>query len=182
MDNLYGSSSLGMFGAIAGVVWLITLVLCIVIMTAQWKIFKKAGEPGIAAIVPFWNTAVLFKLTWGVWYYMFLTLIPFVGIVISFMTCFKLGKMFGKGTGFNLGLIFLPVIFMPVLAFGSAQYIGFDKAPAGVAKMISYEDEDQTDDGNIPQSSGLADNFDPEEPEEIHGDVRPGGSGRHWSV
>lgn len=60
MDNLYGSSSLGMFGAIAGVVWLITLVLCIVIMAAQWKIFKKAGEPGIAAIVPFWNTAVLF--------------------------------------------------------------------------------------------------------------------------
>lgn len=43
MDNLYGSSSLSMFGAIAGVVWLITLVLCIVIMVAQWKIFKKAG-------------------------------------------------------------------------------------------------------------------------------------------
>ncbi len=182
MDSLYGSSSLGMFGAIAGVMWIITLVLCIVIIVSQWKIFKKAGEPGVAAIVPFWNTAVLFKITWGAWYYMFLTLIPFVGIVISFMTFFKLGKMFDKGTGFNLGLVFFPVIFMPVLAFGSAQYIGFDKAPTETAKMVSYVDEGQDDDENIPQSSGLADNSDLEEPEEIHGDVRPGGSGRHWSV
>lgn len=181
MDNLYGSSSLGALGAIAGVMWLISLAVCIVVIVSQWKIFKKAGEPGIASIIPFWNTAVLFKITWGAWYYMFLVLIPFVGIVISFMTCFKLGKMFDKGTGFSLGLVFFPVIFMPVLAFGSAQYIGFDKAPAGVAKMIPYDENESDENDDIPQSRS-EDDLDQEEPEEVHGDVRPGGSGRHWSV
>ena len=35
-----------------------------------------------------------------------------------------LTKAFGKGVGFAVGLILLPFIFMPVLGFGDAQYVG----------------------------------------------------------
>jgi len=38
-----------------------------------------------------------------------------------------LSKSFGKDVGFTIGLILLPVIFYPILAFGDAKYIG----PAG---------------------------------------------------
>lgn len=34
----------------------------------------------------------------------------------------KLAKAFGKGGGFAVGLIFLPVIFYPILAFGKAKF------------------------------------------------------------
>lgn len=34
----------------------------------------------------------------------------------------KQAEAFGKGVGTTLGLIFLPLIFAPILAFGSAQY------------------------------------------------------------
>jgi hypothetical protein len=39
---------------------------------------------------------------------------------------------FGKGGGYGIGLLLLPVIFLPMLAFGSAQYVGGTQPnPAG---------------------------------------------------
>lgn len=42
----------------------------------------------------------------------------FVGI----MLCYKLAKAFSRGIGTTIGLIFLPNIFLLILAFGSAKY------------------------------------------------------------
>ena len=38
-----------------------------------------------------------------------------------------LSKSFGKDEGFKIGLILLPIIFLPILGLGSAKYSG----PAG---------------------------------------------------
>lgn len=43
------------------------LIVCVVAIVATWKMFAKAGEPGVASIVPFWNSWVLYKITWGKW-------------------------------------------------------------------------------------------------------------------
>jgi len=56
-------------------------------------------------------------------YLLLLGLIPGIGIIIVaivgiYATC-KLAEYFGKGTGFQLGLIFLPIVFLPILAFES---------------------------------------------------------------
>ena len=44
---------------------LVIFAICIVMIIAEWKLFKKAGQPGWAAIVPFYNAYVLTKITWG---------------------------------------------------------------------------------------------------------------------
>ena len=44
------------------------------------------------------------------------------GIFYVFILPFRVAKMFGKGFWFGIGLLFLPVIFYPILAFGNAQY------------------------------------------------------------
>jgi len=100
------------------------LILGILGVVALWKIFVKAGEPGWAAIVPFYNAYVLFKITWGNGWLFLLMLIPFVNIVIAIITMVKLAKAFGKGGGFAVGLIFLSIIFYCILAFGDADYVG----------------------------------------------------------
>lgn len=41
-----------------------------------------------------------------------------LGILMIYGQC-KLAEYFGKGTGFQLGLIFLPIIFIPILAFSA---------------------------------------------------------------
>lgn len=69
-----------------------------------------------------------------------------IGMIISFgaalamelMTAIKLAKVFGKGVGYMLGLIFLPNIFYLILGFGSAKYVG-NKA----AKEAKEEKEEE---------------------------------------
>ena len=107
-------------------VWagVLSFVLFVLTIIELWCVFKKAGRPGWAALVPFYNMYTLFDIAWGKGW-MFLTIfIPFVNVVIGIMLYLKLAKAFGKSTGFGVGLIFLGVIFMGILGFGSAQYLG----------------------------------------------------------
>lgn len=105
-------------------VTVISLIVTVVAIIALWKIFQKAGEPGWAAIVPLYNLYVLYKITWGNGWYFLLTFIPLAGIVFGIITYVKLAKAFGKSGGFAVGLIFLGLIFMCILGFGDAQYVG----------------------------------------------------------
>ena len=105
-------------------VTLLSFAVAILGIVAMWKIFEKAGEPGWAAIIPFYNIYVLFKITWGSGWKFLLLLIPFANIVIAIITMVKLAKAFGKSGGFAVGLIFLSVIFYCILAFDQSQYQG----------------------------------------------------------
>jgi len=51
-----------------------------------------------------------------------LCFIPFVNFVIAIIMYLAFAEKFGKGAGFAMGLVFLPFIFFPILAFGDAQY------------------------------------------------------------
>lgn len=103
---------------------IVYLAVAVLGVIAMWKIFEKAGEPGWAAIIPFYNLYVLFKITWGNgWKFLFL-LIPIANFVFLIITMVKLAKAFGKSGGFAVGLIFLSIIFYCILAFGDAQYVG----------------------------------------------------------
>ena len=56
-------------------------------------------------------------------------LIPLVNFIILIILLIDLAKSFGKGVGFGIGLILLPIIFFPILGFGSATYQGPAAAP-----------------------------------------------------
>lgn len=111
-----------LFGFLAAM-WLFCLVLVIVAIIAQWKIFQKAGREGWKAIIPFYNMYVLTEIAGLNGWYFLLCLIPGVGSVIWLIwVAIKLAPAFGKDTGFSIGLILLPVIFYMILGFGSAEY------------------------------------------------------------
>ena len=44
--------------------------------------------------------------------------------VITIIMWIKLAQAFGKGAAYGIGILFLPVVFLPMLGFGDAQYIG----------------------------------------------------------
>lgn len=100
----------------------ISFIFSVLSIVALWQIFKKAGKPGWASIVPFYNLYVLFEITWGNGWKMFLLLIPFYNIYVIVRICINLGRCFGKGNGFILGLIFLSPIFSLVLGFDQSVY------------------------------------------------------------
>ena len=55
-------------------------------------------------------------------WWLILLFIPLVNIVVGIIIPFDIAKNFGKGAGFGFGLLFLGIIFYPILAFGDAQY------------------------------------------------------------
>jgi hypothetical protein len=114
-------------GAAAGMgigMTIFMLVIALVMVAAMWKVFVKAGEPGWAAIVPIYNLFVLLKIAGKPAWWIILFLVPFVNFVMFIVVGIAVAKVFGKGTGFGLGLAFLGLIFYPVLAWGDARYQG----------------------------------------------------------
>ncbi len=105
----------------------IGIVIAILMIISMWKIYVKAEKPGWASIVPIYQILVLLEIIGKPWWWLLLYLIPFVNIIFLIWTINLLSKSFGNGIGFTLGLLFLSVIFYPVLAFGGAKYQG----PAG---------------------------------------------------
>lgn len=123
-DYGYSDAGLGIIEAFAGIYSLLVLALAVLLLVGMWKLFVKAGEHGWASIVPIYNCYVLFKIAMGNGWLFLLTLIPVVGVIVGYVAFFKLAKVFGKGTGFGIGMILLTPIFMLILAFGKAEYKG----------------------------------------------------------
>ena len=112
-----------------GVGFVITLFISILIMAffifVYWIIFTKAGEEGWKSLIPIYNIYILYKITWGNGLIFLLLLVPFVNFIVGILTINKLSKCFGHRLGFTLGLLFLPIIFLPLLAFGDSRYEGY---------------------------------------------------------
>ena len=105
-----------------GIFFLIYLAVVFFIIAGIWKTFEKAGQPGWACLIPFYNYYIMGKIG-GVknWWLIF---IPIVNIYIVFVIMIAIAKSFGKDTAFGIGLVFLGFIFFPILGFGDSTYIG----------------------------------------------------------
>jgi hypothetical protein len=100
------------------------IMVTVIEIVGAWFMFEKAGEPGWAAIIPIYNYLIAIKIAGKQWWYLLLMLIPVVNLVIYIIILNGLAKNFGKGTGFTVGLFFFRFIFIPILGFGNAVYIG----------------------------------------------------------
>jgi len=97
-------------------------IVGLLMIASMWKVFAKAGEPGWAILVPIYNLLTLLKVAGKPGWWFILFLIPGLNTIIGILVAIELAKKFGQGTGFGLGLVFLPMIFYPMLAFGSSTY------------------------------------------------------------
>ncbi len=122
VDTSYGvSTSSGLTGAIAAMglfFWILSMALGVLKIVSLWKIFKKAGKPGWASIVPIYNIYIMCEIAEKEWWYILLLCVPFVNIYAIIVLYNGMAKKFGKGGGFVVGMILLPVVFFPMLAFG----------------------------------------------------------------
>ena len=98
-------------------------VVFVILLIAGWRIFEKAGKPGWAFIIPFYNVIVLLEIVGKPWWWLLLMIfVPLGNLIWGIWTTNLLAKSFGKNEGFTVGLILLPFIFYPILGFGSAEY------------------------------------------------------------
>jgi hypothetical protein len=94
------------------------------VLITFWRLFTKAGQPGWAILIPIYNIIVMLRVAGRPWWWLFLLIL----IIPALFIPFDMAKSFGKSTAFGVGLLFLGIIFYPILAFGNAVYVG----PRGV--------------------------------------------------
>lgn len=139
----------------------IGIVLLILQIIANWKIFTKAGEKGWKSIIPIYNAVILFKISGISPLFVLIYLvgfIPFVGaLAILGVTIYQansLAKSFGKDAGFTVGLVLLPTIFYMILGFGKAEYIG----NGNVATASNYQGDGVVNVSTKPVDENPTDN------------------------
>ena len=130
-ETIRASAEIDGFGLLLGispcVIMLVFLFLAIIQIVATWVVFEKAGQPGWAVIVPFYNmwvwAEVADKPGWMGLLTYFAGVIPFIGFIIQLclwiIISIGVAKTFDKGVLFGIGLFLLPFIFYPILAFCS---------------------------------------------------------------
>lgn len=109
-------------GSIGAMGLLFSLAFIALMIASLWKVFTKAGQPGWASIIPIYNFIVILQIIGKPWWWIIGMIIPFVNFVVFIMLAIELARVFGKGIGYAIGLILLPFVFYPMLAFGDATY------------------------------------------------------------
>jgi hypothetical protein len=130
-DQALTPQEAGVLAGLTGGYTIVGLVLAILVIVGLWKMFKKAGQPGWASLIPIYNVYILIKIAGRPWWWLLLLAagcIPFVGWIVAGISLVILyndiAKSFGRGIGTTLGLIFFSGIFLPILGLGKAQYVG----------------------------------------------------------
>ena len=124
------ASTPALFWVLLSFLAIVCLAVVVFMLIAYWKVFVKAGRPGWASLIPFYNSWVIAEMAgkpgwWGL--FPLLGIIPFVGgllaLVVFIILCVSLAEKFGKSALFGVfGLGIFSVVGWPVLAFGSATY------------------------------------------------------------
>ena len=95
-------------------------ITVLIVRISKFIIFGKAGQAGWKAFVPFFNLFIFTKIvSKQVWWIVIYLIFP-IGFILSSL---QISKLFNKKIFFSIGLIILPIVFYPVLAFGKPTLI-----------------------------------------------------------
>jgi len=122
---------------------LITIITTIVSLVASWMIYKKMGRQGWEGIIPIYNIYVLCEELYGNGWKFLLMLIPLYNIYFMIKMIIDWAHAFHKGTGFAVGMLFLPFIFQLILALDANAYFG-DGSKANMTPDVISNAVDKT--------------------------------------
>ena len=135
--GLGGDEFTALFAVIAVYIIIILFIVSIVqifFIICKWKIYLKAGKNGWEAIIPYYSSWTFFEISGYPGWIALIALagvIPYVSYLVSIvlfvfkiMASLSLAKKFHKSEGFGVLLALLPIVGLPILAFGSDTYDG----------------------------------------------------------
>ncbi|MBR5389082.1 hypothetical protein IK146_00750 [Candidatus Saccharibacteria bacterium] len=102
---------------------LIAAAIIFIMVLSLWVILERLRKKGWVALIPLYRFVVLFKAiglrTWCA----VLMLIPGVNISMRIVFYIALAKRFNRNYFFVPLLVILPLVFLPIVAFGEGQHI-----------------------------------------------------------
>ena len=108
------------FGWLA-ILWTIVYIAILVLMViSYWKVFEKAWQPWWGIFIPFYNFYLILKIAGRPVARLRWLLLPPVFGILMLITIFDRTKRFWKHRAFGIGILLLPFIFIPILAFDTS--------------------------------------------------------------
>jgi hypothetical protein len=123
----YNSSGSSHGGGALVPLFIVGGIFVILEIIGMWKVFVKAGKPGWTAIIPIYDTYMLYEISGKPGWWVVFSLIPFVGpfvtLVLMVLAMQELAKRFGKSPVFGvIGLVLFAFVGFLILGFGDATY------------------------------------------------------------
>jgi hypothetical protein len=95
----------------------------ILLAIALWRVFTKAGYPGILSLIPIVNAVILVRIGGLNGWLTLLYLVPIVNVVFAIVVAVKVGAAFGKDPVWSVFLLWLlSIIGYFILGYGDAKY------------------------------------------------------------
>ncbi len=132
--------------------FIIYLIILLPMILGWWKIFQKAGKPGWAAIIPFYNYIVACEIVGKPIWWFLLMICPCINFIFLIWVANLISKSFGKSEGFTVGLVILNPIFACILGFGDAVYLGPSAKEAMADNRFGSSDYHQPPTDTPPQA------------------------------
>lgn len=113
---------------------------------ACWRIFEKAGKHGWKSLIPIYSNYIRYQIAWRpLWFWIssfllaasvalnvwggtgrlwssFATVVSVMGTLVHLTGNYRLGRAFGRGVLFSVGLALLPTLFTLILGLGGSEY------------------------------------------------------------
>ena len=87
----------------------------------MWKLLKRSGKPGWFCLIPFYNDFITLKIVGMRYRALIVFAIPILYIIPTILFYWRLTLISKRGTAFFFGLVFLSIIFLPILAFSPVK-------------------------------------------------------------
>lgn len=108
---------------VSGTSSIVVIAFYVLWAIAAWRMFSKAGYPGVLALIPIVNIFILVKIAGYSLWMTLLLIIPIVNFIFSIFLAIRLGERFGKGAAWSFFLLWLfQIIGFFILGYGSAKY------------------------------------------------------------
>lgn len=129
-------------------------VMCYILeVIACWRVFNKAGQGGWKSLIPVYSNYIRYKISWQpLWFWVSAALlitstvlgqfegqnavvdaasivVGVVGFLVHMAGRWNLGRAFGRGPLFCVGMILFPPLFTLILGLGGSEYQGPRAAP-----------------------------------------------------
>lgn len=124
-SNVDAAAGATMALVILGITLIITLVIYALYAFLLGRIFKKAGVTQWIAWVPFYNTWKMLELGGQQGFWAILVILPVVNIVsyvFMYIAMYHIGLKLAKEGWFVILAIFIPLVWLAVLAFDSSKW------------------------------------------------------------
>lgn len=95
----------------------VTLLFSLLIMLTCSNIFKVSEKKRVSLLIPLYNLIIFLDIVNMNRFYFILLLFPVVNILVIYIMLYRLSIVFHTTKSFAFGLIFLPIVFLPILNF-----------------------------------------------------------------